>query len=182
MNIFIIAGPPGVGKSSSSFRYIPDIVPIIDQDLAAYQYRKDGFRDYQQLATLGVNQKIKDHLFQKKDFALELNLGFQSHYDYLKSIVYFDSINQIHLIIYFTDSLELCISRAETRHKNGGHLVEEAIVTEMFENTFPLFKENKGLFSSMKFLDVSKKGITNVSSNHIPNWIKDNDLTQYLSI
>ena len=101
MNIFIIAGPPGVGKSSSSFRYIPDIVPIIDQDLAAYQYRKDGFHDYQQLATLGVNQKIKDHLFQKKDFALELNLGFQSHYDYLKSIVHFDSINQIHLIMCF---------------------------------------------------------------------------------
>jgi predicted ABC-type ATPase len=182
MNIYIIAGPPGVGKSSSSFRYIPDIVPIIDQDLAAYQYRKDGFRDYQQLATLGVNQKIKDHLFQNKDFALELNLGFQSHYDYLKSIAYFDLINQIHLIMYFTDSLELCISRAETRYKNDGHLVEEAIVTEMFENTFPLFKENERLFSSMKFLDVSKKGIVEVSSNHIPNWIKENDLTEYLIV
>lgn len=76
MNIFIIAGPPGVGKSSSSFRYIPDIVPIIDQDLAAYQYLKDGFRDYQQLAKLGVNQKIKDHLFQKKRFCLRTKFRF----------------------------------------------------------------------------------------------------------
>jgi predicted ABC-type ATPase len=132
------------------------------------------------LAKLGVNQKIKDHPFQKKDFALELNLGFQFHYDYLKSISYFDSSNSVHLIMYFTDSLELCISRAETRYKNGGHLVEEAIVSEMFENTIPLFKENKGLFSSMKFLDVSKKGIAEVNSNHIPDWIIENDLSQYL--
>ena len=66
MNIYIIAGPPGVGKSSSSFRYIPDIVPIIDQDLAAYQYLKDGFRDYQQLATLGVNQKLKTIYSRKR--------------------------------------------------------------------------------------------------------------------
>jgi hypothetical protein len=36
MNIYIIAGPPGIGKSSSSFDYIPDGISIIDQDLAAY--------------------------------------------------------------------------------------------------------------------------------------------------
>ena len=84
--------------------------------------------------------------------------------------------------MYFTDSLELCISRAETRYKNGGHLVEQTIVTEMFENTFPLFKENENLFNTIKFLDISKNGIVEVSPNHIPNWIKDNDLTQYLTI
>jgi len=55
------------------------------------------------LATFGVNQKIKNHLFEKKDFVLELNLGFQSHYDYLKPIAYFDSGNHIHLILYFID-------------------------------------------------------------------------------
>jgi 2-phosphoglycerate kinase len=79
MNIYLIAGPPGIGKSSSSFDYVPNGLSIIDQDLAAYQYRKEGFLDYQQLATLGVNQKIKNHLFEQKDFVLELNLGFQSH-------------------------------------------------------------------------------------------------------
>lgn len=182
MNIYLIAGPPGIGKSSSSFDYVPDGVSIIDQDLAAYQYRKEGFLDYQQLATLGVNQKIKNHLFEQKDFVLELNLGFQSHYDYLKSIAHFDSSNHIHLILYFTDNIELCLLRAETRHRNGGHLVEQAIIEEMFENTFPLFRENISLFKTMKFLDVSDISIIEVTSNHIPNWIKDNDLSQYLSV
>lgn len=181
MNIYLIAGPPGIGKSSSSFDYVPNGLSIIDQDLAAYQYRKEGFLDYQQLSTLGVNQKIKNHLFEQKDFVLELNLGFQSHYEYLKSIAHFDSSNHIHLILYFTDNIELCLLRAEARHRNGGHLVEQAIIKEMFENTFPLFKENMNLFKTIKFLDVSDMSIIEVTSNHIPNWFKDNDLSQYLT-
>ena len=84
--------------------------------------------------------------------------------------------------MYFTDSLELCISRAEARYKNGGHLVESRIITEMFENTFPLFRENEKLFNTIKFLDVSKNGIVEVTENHIPNWIKENDLVQYLTV
>ena len=62
MNIFIVAGPPGIGKSTSSYRFVPDGVPIIDQDLAAYQYRKESFFDYQTLASLSSNQKIKSYL------------------------------------------------------------------------------------------------------------------------
>jgi hypothetical protein len=52
----------------------------------------------------------------------------------------------------------------------------------MFENTFPLFRENVNLFKTIKFLDVSDMSIIEVTSNHIPNWIKDNDLIQYLTI
>jgi predicted ABC-type ATPase len=100
----------------------------------------------------------------------------------LKSIAHFDSSNHIHLILYFTDNIELCLLRAETRHRNGGHLVEQAIIEEMFENTFSLFKENINLFKTIKFLGVSDISIIEVTSNHIPNWIKDNDLSQYLTV
>ena len=34
MNIYIIAGPPGVGKSTSGYRFVPADVSIIDQDLS----------------------------------------------------------------------------------------------------------------------------------------------------
>jgi predicted ABC-type ATPase len=182
MNIYLIAGPPGIGKSTSSIRFIPTGTTIIDQDLAAYQYRKEGFGDYKHLATISSNQNIKSHLFEKKDFALELNLGFESHYDYLKSIAYFNPENRIHLILYFTDFMGICLKRADIRHKNGGHLVESTIIKEMYENTFPLLKANISLFSTMSFLDVSEEFITQVSINHIPNWIKDNDLIQYLTV
>jgi len=43
MTIYLIAGPPGVGKSTNARPFIPPSVPIIDQDLAAYQYKKEVF-------------------------------------------------------------------------------------------------------------------------------------------
>lgn len=124
MNIYLIAGPPGVGKSTNALVLILPGVPIIDQDLAAYQYKKQGFTDYQDLASLSTNQRIRDSLFAKEDFALELNLGFQSHYDYLKSIASFDWSNNIHLLLFFTDNLNLCLNRAIARHLSGGHEVK----------------------------------------------------------
>jgi dephospho-CoA kinase len=90
MNIYLIAGPPGIGKSTNARKFIAPNLTIVDQDLAGYQYKKQGFADYRDLASLRTNQTIRECLFAQQDFALELNLGFQSHYDYLKSIVYFD--------------------------------------------------------------------------------------------
>ena len=110
MNIYVIAGPPGIGKSTNAREYLPNL-PIVDQDLAGYQYKKQGFVDHQDLASLRTNQTIREFLFARQDFALELNLGFQSRYDYLKSIAYFDRANRIHLILFFTDDLDLCIGR-----------------------------------------------------------------------
>lgn len=145
MNIYILAGPPGVGKSTAGYRFVPSKVPIIDQDLAANHYRKDGFIDYQQLAILKSNQQIKDYLFYQNDFALELNLGFPSHYDYLKSILSFNPKNTVHLIMFYTNTVEFCLLRAEIRHKKGGHLVKPEIVNEMYRETIPLLKQNINL-------------------------------------
>jgi len=176
MNIYIIAGPPGVGKSTSAYRFVPSDISIIDQDLAAYQYRKDGFVDYQHLATLKSNQQIRDFLFSQKDFALELNLGFQSHYDYLKSIANFNPENTVHLILFYTNTVDFCLLRAEIRHKKGGHLVKPEIVKEMYEETMPLLKQNLNLFKTFRFINVSTNQIAEVTPNTIPLWLSDNDV------
>ena len=63
MNIYLIAGPPGIGKSTNATEYIPAGVPIIDQDLAGYQYKKRGFTDYQDLASIRSDQTIRNYLF-----------------------------------------------------------------------------------------------------------------------
>lgn len=180
MNIYIIAGPPGVGKSTVGYRFVPTDVAIIDQDLAAYHYRKDGFADYQHLATLKSNQQIKDFLFSQKDFALELNLGFQSHYNYLKSIASFNPENTVHLILFYTNTVEFCLLRAEIRHKKGGHLVKQEIVREMYEETMPLLKQNLNLFKTFRFIDVSANQITEVTPNNIPLWLNDNDIMKLI--
>lgn len=180
MNIYIIAGPPGIGKSTNSLKVLPRKTTIIDHDLAAYQYKKEGFADYTQLAIMSGNQEIKDNLFGKTDFALELNLGFLSHYDYLKSIAYVDPSNKTHLILFFCDSIDLCLFRANLRHKRGGHLVKPEIVTEMYENTIPLLKNHLKIFQSIKFIDVTNEGFSIVKPENPPKWIIENDLEKYL--
>lgn len=176
MNIYLIAGPPGIGKSTNAKNIILENIPVIDHDLAANQYKKQGFKDYQSLASLSANQNIKKYLFDKKDFALELNLGFQSHYDYLNSIASFDCTNKIHLILFFTDDLKLCLDRALLRHENGGHLVEPEVIKEMYGNTIPLLLENKHLFHSFNLIDVDYKSVNMVTNEIIPLWVKNNDL------
>lgn len=180
MNIYLIAGPPGIGKSTNSLKVLPKKTIIIDHDLAAYQYKKEGFADYTQLAMMSGNLEIKQNLFSKKDFALELNLGFQSHYDYLKSIAYFDPDNKTHLILFYTDSIDLCLFRAKLRHKRGGHLVKPEVVTEMYENTMPLLKSHLKIFKTMKFIDVNNEGFSKVKAENPPKWITENDLEKYL--
>lgn len=183
MNIYMIAGPPGVGKSTNAEQLVPPNVPIIDQDLAAYQYKKNGFSDYQDLASLSTNQRIKDSLFGKEDFALELNLGFQSHYDYLKSIASFDRTNKIQLLLFFTDNIDLCLNRAKARHVSGGHEVKPEVIMEMYNSTIPLFKQNETLFSTVRLIDVTSEALTEPQQNSdsLPHWIVDNDMQRYLS-
>ena len=176
MNIYILAGPPGIGKSTSGYRFVPLGLPIIDHDLAAYHYRKEGFADYQHLATLKSNQQIREYLFSNRDFALELNLGFQSHYDYLYSIAQFDPSNHIHLILFYTDSLDLCMLRAKIRHKNGGHLVKPEVVREMYDNTIPLLKKHLAIFHSLRFVDSSDAAIREVFGEDLPTWLRTSGL------
>jgi predicted ABC-type ATPase len=180
MNIYIIAGPPGIGKSTRGLKFIPKKTTIIDHDLAAYQYKKEGFSDYKELGIMSGNQQIRSNLFAKESFALELNLGFQSHYDYLNSLANFDPTNKVHLILFFTDSLDLCLRRADIRHKSGGHLVKPEIVTEMYENTIPLLKNNLSFFKSIRFVDITNNNILRVGIDNPPNWVIDNDLIKYL--
>lgn len=100
MNIYFIAGPPGIGKSTYGRELIPVQIPIVDHDLAAYEYKKKGISDYSELASLKANEFIKNCLTNKNDFGLELNLGYQSHYDYLHALVASNKKVIIHLILF----------------------------------------------------------------------------------
>ena len=182
MTIYVIAGPPGIGKSTNANELIPVGVPIIDQDLAGYQYKKQGFTDYQDLASIRSNQQLKDYLFSGQDFALELNLGFASHYDYLKSIAFFDRRNQINLLLFFTDDINLCLDRAAVWYLSGGHEVKPEVIEEMYTNTLPLFAENRTLFQSVRLIDMTGITVTEYGrrSDGLPHWITSNGLTDYL--
>ncbi|MDQ1085614.1 hypothetical protein [Siphonobacter sp. SORGH_AS_1065] len=135
------------------------------------------------MASVSTNQKIRNHLFSGEDFALELNLGFQSHYDYLNSIAAFDRSNLIHLLLFFTNDIQLCLDRANLRFLSGGHEVKPDIIQEMYAATIPLFQTYQDIFSSVLFINVNNSQIEEVlfSDDPLPDWIIQNNLTQYLA-
>ena len=94
-DIYIIAGPPGVGKSTTGSYYIPENLIILDPDKIAQRYREQGFKDYKDIGNLRFNELVRKELFTGKDFGIEINLGFQSHYDFVKSIKNFNSEQNI---------------------------------------------------------------------------------------
>lgn len=182
MIIYMIAGPPGIGKSTHSKAMIPVGTPIVDHDLASYQYKKNGFENYRDIASTRCNERVREFLSSKKDFALELNLGFPSHYNYLNFIAGFHSDNKVELILFFTDDVRLCLNRADIRHKSGGHEVESSAIKQMYANTISLFKENKHLFSSVRLIDVTYDSVTELTAgiSPIPKWVTDSRMEMYL--
>jgi len=153
--IFIIAGPPGIGKSTSGNHFIPKDVKIIDPDLISERYKLEGFSDYKDIGNVRFQDITQKALFSGEDFAIELNLGFQSHYDYLKSLHNVNRDNRIALVLFYTDHLHLCLTRAALRHRHGLHLVPPETIREMYDQTFPLLERHFSLIDQITFVHVS---------------------------
>jgi hypothetical protein len=80
--INIIAGPPGIGKSTKGFDYVDEELDILNEDEMRFRYKARGFADYNEYSVYRVRDIIKGKLIRNKDFALELNLGYPHQYEY----------------------------------------------------------------------------------------------------
>lgn len=59
--IFIISGPPGIGKSTSGSYFVPENLTIIDPDQIAQRYREQGFQDYKDIGNLNSATLLKEN-------------------------------------------------------------------------------------------------------------------------
>jgi predicted ABC-type ATPase len=76
----------------------------------------------------------------------------------------------------YTDNVDLCLLRAKTRYQNGGHLVDPAIITEMYSNTLELLKKHYSVFSTIQFYNVTNFNIELVFKDEQPNWLVNSNL------
>lgn len=93
--IHIIAGPLGIGKSTSGAEFIPSQLDIINEDDAKFKHKAKGYVDYNEYSIYRVRDIIKQKLIVDEDFALELNLGFAHQYYYAKSLKQFHPENKL---------------------------------------------------------------------------------------
>jgi predicted ABC-type ATPase len=189
--IYIIAGPPGIGKSTRGAGFIDPDIDILNEDDTKLRYKDKGFPDYNEYALTRVRNIIRHKLIRNEDFALELNLGFAHQYEYALSAKKFSQENKLNIILFYTDSLQLCLDRARERHISGLHLVKPEIIRQMFDNTIPLLKENFAAIDIIILLDANENNkLTTVAiynkyarrldiHDNSPGWFK-NDLKLFI--
>ena len=184
--IHIVAGPPGIGKSTKGFDYIDESLDILNEDEMRFRYKTRGFADYNEYSIYRVREIIKRKLIRNEDFAHELNLGYQHQYEYVLSAKKFGVDNKLNIILFFTDSLQLCLDRAKIRHQNGLHLVLPETITEMYNNTLTLLKDNFEFIDKLSLVSTTRQNdfftVADYDKaanqchirNHSPNWFKNN--------
>ena len=189
--IHIIAGPPGIGKSTKGFDYIDETLDILNEAEMRFRYKAKGFADYNEYSIYRVREIIKRKLIRNEDFALELNLGYPHQYEYVLSAKRFNNENKLNIILFFTDSLQLCLDRAKIRHQNGLHLVLPETITEMYNNTLPLLKDNFEFIDKLSLVNTTRQNdfftVADYDKtanqfhirNQSPDWFK-NDLKPFL--
>jgi predicted ABC-type ATPase len=169
-SLYIIAGPPGIGKSTNGSDYILNYAgEILNHDKLLLYYKNKGIIDYADISNLRANEFIKEQLTLHNDFGIELNLGYDTHYDFIRYVRKNFPNYLINITMFFTDDVQLCIDRTIFRKESGGHHVETRIVREMYNNTIPLLRENIRIVNQLQFVNVDAISIEMVYEGYYPS-------------
>ncbi|MCM8779570.1 MAG: zeta toxin family protein [Candidatus Omnitrophica bacterium] len=158
MNIYIIAGPNGSGKTTFARMFLPDYVncpnfinaDLIAQGLAPFEPRSAAIK-----AGKLVLKQIHEFAGRGVDFAFETTLSGRSYaalFKKLKTKGY-----ALHCFFLWVPSPELAIARIKDRVREGGHNMPAVDVRRRFTRGINnLFKIYEPLFDSWMLFDNSK--------------------------
>lgn len=176
--LYIIAGPPGIGKSTYGEDLMPPFVKLLNHDLINTAYKYQNIENYEERANIRANAFIKENLNANANFGVELNLGFESHYDFIRWVRKNSPQYQISIFLFFTDDIQICLDRALLRAQAGGHLVEPDIIKKMYQDTIHLLRENIKMVNQLQFINITYDTNRLVYSGYYPNkkldFIEDN--------
>ena len=177
--LYILAGPNGIGKTSSFYDIIPQNMTFINADDIAKQLReKTGDVNIQEIANGEATKLMNNLIAQKANFGFETNLADNETWKFIENIQLIGY--EIVVNFYCIDDVEICINRVFNRVKEGGHFVRPDIVRMRYENGLKLLKYYFNLpdkliltnnaDSPIEFL-VAEKGEIIYRNENLPKWI-----------
>ena len=178
-SLFILAGPNGIGKTTSFYDFIPQSTTFINADDIAKQLReKSGDVNIQEIANGEATKLMNDLIAQKASFGFETNLADNETWKFIENMQLIGY--QIIVNFYCIDDIEICIKRVFNRVKEGGHFVRPDIVRMRYENGLKLLKYYFNLPDKLiltnnsdlpiEFL-IAEKGEIIYRKNNLPEWI-----------
>lgn len=130
--LYIIAGPNGIGKTTSAFDIIPQSIPIINSDEIAKQVKTAELVtvNTQEYSNREAQLLVKQHLDKRKTFAIETNLADEETWKFLAAVQ--RTGYELHLAFLSTDDIRLLNNRIQERHLRCEHFVRPDIVEERY--------------------------------------------------
>lgn len=153
--LYILAGPNGIGKTTSAFDIIPANIPIINSDEITKQIRLTGVVNVntQEYSNREAQRLVKEQLDQRTSFAIETNLADEETWKFLLGVQ--ASGYKLHLVFLTTDNLALLNSRIKERTLRGEHYVRPDVVEERYYLGLQLMKYYAGFPEVVQLIDNS---------------------------
>ncbi len=142
--VFVLAGPNGAGKSTTATVLLPEWLSIdqfVNADLIAAGLSPFAPETTAIQAGRLMIQRIQELLDRRESFAFETTLAGRGHVRLLheaRSRGYL-----VHLLYIWLGSVEIAISRVESRVRQGGHNVPRDVIERRYwrglRNLFELY-------------------------------------------
>jgi predicted ABC-type ATPase len=141
MNLYIIAGCNGAGKTTASFTILPEIIECkefvnadeIAKGLSPFQPEKVAFESGRIML-----KRITELLFDNQSFAFETTLSTKSYKS--KILEAKEKGYTVTLLFFWLQNVELAKARVKMRVSEGGHNIEPEIIERRY------FRGIKNLF------------------------------------
>lgn len=177
--LYVIAGPNGIGKTTSAFDIIPQNTPIINSDEIAKQIKATDLikTNTQEYSNREAQFLVQQHLDRKTTFAIETNLSDEETWKFLKGVKKLGY--EISLVYLCTDNLELLNNRIYERSLRGEHFVRPDIVEERYFQSLKLLNHFFAVTDTLQLIDNSeelkpiaiiKKGRMSITAPELPEW------------
>ncbi len=156
--LYILAGPNGIGKTSSFYDFVPQNFTFINADDIAKQLReKSGDMNIQEIANGEATSQMNQLIAKKASFGFETNLADNETWKFIETIQLIGY--QIIIDFFCVDSIQICINRVNNRVKEGGHFVRPDIIKMRYENGLKLLKYYKHIPDTLILTDNSSTPI-----------------------
>jgi predicted ABC-type ATPase len=111
--LYVLAGPNGIGKTTSFFNQFPINLSTINADEIAKQLReKLGQVNVQEIANGEATRQMNLYISKKESFGFETNLADLDTWRFLQNLQIIGY--QICINFFSTDEVNLCIERVKT--------------------------------------------------------------------
>jgi predicted ABC-type ATPase len=136
--LYVIAGPNGIGKTTSSYDLVPANISIINSDEISKEIRnvQQSTVNLQEYANHEAVRLMEEQREQRNSFAIETNLADVDTWKFLLKVQ--QTGYQLHILYLSTGNLETLNNRIRKRTLLGDHFVRPEIVEERYVNSLKL--------------------------------------------